>query len=214
MKSAVVRPVRRDPCGGRPSAVEDPSVIDPPTSEPSPGSRQPGSDPAPAVMVLSRPGPRQGPREVGAAERLERHCTSIPFSLANRLDAPSAERGSGDPSASDCRLRGRRAGGAGSLAIYGDLPPRLPDSRRQASSHRRKGGSGVLPSRQASSPCRLDRSEPEKSSDDLNGRVLCTASRAVATPGTFIQTAAESLFRCSPAMFPCQSSARSFVRPS
>ena len=41
---------------------------------------------------------------------------------------------------------------AGSLAIYGDLPPRLPDSRRQASSHRRKGGSGVLPSRQASSP--------------------------------------------------------------
>ena len=45
-----------------------------------------------------------------------------------------------------------------------------------------KGGSGVLPSRQASFPCRLGHSEHGKSSEDLNGRGSSTAGRAAATP--------------------------------
>ena len=100
------------------------------------------------------------------------------LAVSGRIHARSGDckRGSVDPSASDCRLRGRRPGGVGSLAIDGDLPPRLPDSRGQASSHRRKGRSGVLPPRQASSPCRLGRSEPGTSFENLNGQGSCTAA--------------------------------------
>src|SRR3990172_3018011 len=106
---------------------------------------------------LSEQRPQGGPVHGAARDR----------AVSGRIHARSGdgERHSGGPGASDRGLRGRRPGGVGSFAIYGDLPPGLPDSRGQASSHRRKGGSGVLPSRQASSPCRLGRSEPGKSSD-------------------------------------------------
>jgi len=43
--------------------VKDPSVVEPPAPEPSLEPKPPGSDPAPAAILLPRQGRRQGPRE-------------------------------------------------------------------------------------------------------------------------------------------------------
>ena len=43
------------------------------------------------------------------------------------------------------------------------------------------------------------RRRTDRSFENSKGQGLCTAGRAAATPGTFIQTAVESLSRCSAA---------------
>jgi hypothetical protein len=54
----------------------------------------------------------------------------------------------------------------------------LPSPRRQTDPHRGEGGSGVLPARKASSPCRLDRFEPERSSGNSSRRTSSTETFA------------------------------------